>query len=123
MKLLCKISLLVGVGIILLSPIAFVMVFGEHWRFSGELARYILPNVCLSLIASPLSGMYIVSLQQKRYLAIQFGFFIANVFGFVIGVFVFEEVKFVLLTFSIFVALVSVVSIYFGRKIADGKIK
>lgn len=123
LKLLCKISLLVGVGIILLSPIAFVMVFGEHWRFSGELARYILPNVCLSLIASPLSGMYIVSLQQKRYLAIQFGFFIANVFGFVIGVFVFEEVKFVLLTFSIFVALVSVVSIYFGRKIADGKIK
>lgn len=123
LKLLCKISLSVGIGIIILSPIAFVIVFGEHWRLSGELARYILPSVCLSLIASPLSGIYIVSLQQKRYLAIQIGFFIANVLGFVFGVFIFDEVKFVLLTFSIFVALVSVVSIYLGRKIAVGEIK
>lgn len=92
-KLLCKLSILLSMGIIIFSPTAYSFVFGESWRFSGELARYVLPGVCLSLIASPLSSMYVVSMKQKKYLSIQAGIFCANLFGFLLGVILFTHLE------------------------------
>lgn len=120
LKLLSKISLLVFLGIIFFAPSAYVFVFGDSWRFSGELARYVLPGVCLSLIASPLSGMYIVAMQQKKYLTIQISFLCANLFGFLFGMIICDDVRLVLFTLSILTASVSVMSIYGGRKVAIG---
>lgn len=120
LKLLCKISLLVFLCIIFFAPSAYALVFGDSWRFSGELARYVLPGVCLSLIASPLSGIYIISMQQKKYLTIQVSSLCAKLLGFLFGIIMLKDIRLVLLMMSMLEASVSVMSIYRGRKLAIG---
>lgn len=60
---------LLGAGpalvLLLFAPFLFSLVFGESWRFSGELARLMAPLFLLNFIASPLSYVFFVAGRQK----------------------------------------------------------
>lgn len=115
--LLSKLSVVLGVGIVLFAPQAYAFVFGDIWAYSGILSQYMLLAVCLSLVASPLSSIYIVSYNQKKYLLIQILYLMSNFTGIVIGSVFFDNVELALLIASVEIAIVSMISIYKGRMI------
>ena len=117
MILLVKISLIVAFCVIFFAPQMYVFAFGEQWYYSGELSRYMILGVCLSLIASPLSSIYIVSYNQKMYLFMQIAYLISTFTGIIIGKIFFGSVEWSLLIVSIEVSITSIISIYRGRMI------
>ena len=48
------------------API-FAFVFGEEWRFSGEIASILAPWLCINFVASPLSTIPLVIGKQKAF--------------------------------------------------------
>lgn len=115
--ILIKISLAVAFCVILFAPQMYALIFGAQWYYSGELSRYMILGVCLSLIASPLSSIYIVSYNQKKYLLIQIAYLISNFIGIIVGKILFDSAEWSLFIVSIGVSITSVISIYRGRKI------
>lgn len=117
--LLSKTALALAMCIILFAPYAYALVFGDNWYYSGELSRYMILGVCLSIIASPLSNIYVVSYNQKIYLVIQMLYLLSNFTGIIIGKIFWDSVELSILVTSVEIAIVSIVSIYKGRCIVS----
>jgi len=52
--------------IFILSPRVFAFVFGEEWRYAGELAQILTPWLFLNFIASPISPLPLITNNQKK---------------------------------------------------------
>ena len=117
--LLSKIALTLAICIFLFAPYAYALVFGDSWYYSGELSRYMILGVCLSIIAEPLSNVYVVSYNQKKYLVIQMLYLLSNFTGIIIGKIVFDSVELSIFVASIEIVIVSIISIYKGRCIVS----
>lgn len=63
-------SFLIGLpifGAILIgAPTVFAFVFGEEWRYAGELGQIITPWLFLNFIASPISSLPLITNNQKK---------------------------------------------------------
>ena len=70
LTILVKIALLLFLSILFFAPFAYGFVFGSKWAFSGDLARWMSLGVVCSLVASPLSMMFVIAEKQKFYLQI-----------------------------------------------------
>ncbi len=60
------IGLPIFVLIFVLAPRVFAFVFGEEWRYAGELAQILTPWLFLNFIASPISSLPLITNNQKK---------------------------------------------------------
>lgn len=118
MYLLMKISFGIALIIFFLGPDLYSLVFGEEWRLSGELARYMLPMVCVSLVASPLSNIFVVAGRQDKYLIIQFLYFLVGIIAFVMGWLFSFSYEYTIILYSVVMCMVAISSLIYGRCLA-----
>lgn len=121
LKLLLKISIVVGVFIFLLAPFVFKIFFGPEWVKSGEYARYLILLFCGGVISSPLSNIFILARFQKLYLHIQTILLIINFMALFIGGFYFKDIYLTLFLLGVSKLIISIIVVYEGGKIACGK--
>lgn len=118
MQLLMKISVVIALITFFLGPDLYSLVFGEKWRLSGELARHMLPMVCVSLVASPLSNIYVVAGRQDKYLRVQLLYFLSGIITFSLGWYFSFSYVYTILLYSIVMCIVSIGSLVYGRCLA-----
>ncbi len=101
-------------------PVLLPVVLGEPWCIAGQYVRWLLPMTCMTLLASPLSNMYIIARKQKKYLWIQIMAFLVAIIG--IGGVGWRngEIEKALLFWGGLSMAVWAVSIYEGWQIAKG---
>jgi O-antigen/teichoic acid export membrane protein len=51
----------------------FAFVFGEEWRESGEIAKYLIPWFYVNLLVSPISHLPVLLNKQKSYFWVNIG--------------------------------------------------
>lgn len=120
LKILVKVSLFFSCVIFFFAPDIFSVIFGEQWRVSGEYAKILVLMFGFGIIASPLSNIYVIAQQQRIYTGIQGLYFLSALLSFMIGGYVFLNIVVTLVFLSISFALISVISIFYGKKIAEG---
>lgn len=114
----------VGICVIVffLSPIVIPLLLGGKWEDTVIYIQVMLPMSLLMLVSSPLSNIYIVSRQQKKYIYIQILDFVGSIIGMFFGGYSGFSVEITLLIWSIISAFVSVISIGLGKKISEGNV-
>ena len=121
LKLLIKVSLIIGFFIFILAPVGFKIFFGPEWVQSGEYARYLILLFCGGVISSPLSNIFILARFQKLYLYIQIALLMINLTVLFIGGFYFKDIYLILFLLGLSKMIISMVIIYKGGQIANGK--
>ena len=120
--LLClKISTVVCACAYLVAPTAFSLFFGGDWIVSGIYMRRMLPMMFLMFVAVPLVNMYIVARRQCAFLGIQAMYFLSSVIGLGIVGWSGGDMETALTAWSVLSAMVSGVSIYGGKRIAENQ--
>lgn len=62
---LAAVAVAFGLVMYAFSEPLFVLVFGEQWRFAGQMARWLLPMFVMAIVASPLTYLvYIVEREE-----------------------------------------------------------
>lgn len=101
-------------------PTIVPVLMGEKWIVAGYYVQLMLPMTFVTLIASPLSSMYIIARKQKTYLGIQ----TAKFWGSAISLYFVGRmgygIEMALLIWGLAVMIISGISIYGGKKIAEG---
>ena len=101
-------------------PTIVPLFLGRRWIVAGYYVQLMLPMTFVTLIASPLSSMYIIARKQKTYLGIQ----TAKFFGSAISLYFVGRmgygIEMALLIWGITVMIVSGIGVYGGKKIAEG---
>lgn len=101
-------------------PTIVPVLMGGEWNIAGHYVQLMLPMTFVTLIASPLSSMYIIARKQKTYLGIQ----TANFWGSAISLYFMGRIgagiEMALLIWGFAVMIVSGISIYGGKTIAKG---
>lgn len=67
---LVGISLLISLALFIFGPWAFSLAFGEEWRASGELARYLGIPTAVGLVWHPISAVFTSYLRLRTFLTI-----------------------------------------------------
>lgn len=119
-EFLLKCSAFMGVIIFFIAPDLFAGLLGENWRITGIYARNLLFMFCVNVVAVPLSSIYLIARKQHVYVYLQIGLFIASIFAFCIGRYMFSEVSGSLLILAFVMGIVNVIGIYYGKRIAEG---
>jgi O-antigen/teichoic acid export membrane protein len=70
MKHLAFIGIFPLVAIGLMAPTIFPFIFGNEWKYAGDIASWLVPWAILQLIASPVSMVMHVTGRQKSMLAL-----------------------------------------------------
>lgn len=86
-KHLFYIGLPFSILIIFFGPSLFLLVFGEQWKVSGEIAPYLAINFLFIFCTSPLSHVFIVSGYIKRGVFWQYLYLTLRLFVFLIAAF------------------------------------
>jgi O-antigen/teichoic acid export membrane protein len=60
MRMLAALSTAVALIVFFLAPTLFPMILGDKWALSGHIAIWLIPQVCLGLVASPLSYVFFI---------------------------------------------------------------
>ncbi|WP_166253979.1 lipopolysaccharide biosynthesis protein [Marinobacter salicampi] len=89
---LLKLSMPVAAVFMIVAPDLFSFVFGESWRLSGEVARWMTPWLVFQFIGSPLSAVYFVAEKEKMGLIFQVAMFSFRVVSVWVGYHYFEFV-------------------------------
>lgn len=118
--LLC-IAMMVLFSIIFAAPVLFEVVFGETWGLAGEYAQAMAPMVATGMIASPLSLIYITARLPGKYFTIQCMYLLFGAITLFIAKFLTNDIWYILLLYSLSSTIVSIINVYGGYKIADGK--
>lgn len=76
--------------LVLAAPSLFALLFGEEWRGSGEMARWLAPWLFVAFLASPLSRVFMITerLAELTLLQVLIGF--ARVLPILAGYYLFE---------------------------------
>ncbi len=69
--LMLGLSLLVGVVGYVAAPWAFTLVYGAEWAFCGQVARWILPMMCVRMVVSAVAQGFQIAGRQEIELALQ----------------------------------------------------
>lgn len=92
---------LCGLVLIFFMPGLFSYVLGEQWRISGQYAQIILPMVLLSFISNSLSGIIVITEKLRVAFWFQIYYFSVTLFSILLGYYLFNDMKFMLLMFAI----------------------
>lgn len=113
-------SAVVCISVYFVVPVVLPVVLGEKWTIAGQYVRWMLPMTFMTLVASPLSNMYIIARKQKKYLVIQIMALLIAVVG--IGGVGGRNggIGMALLVWGVLSVVVWSVSIYGGWRIAKG---
>jgi len=121
---LCSVySLIVCVCVYFISPIIIDEILGERWEETCHYMQWMLPMTFFTLISSPLSNMYTIAREQKKYMRVQICFLIGSVICFLTTGLGGSEIKNALLFLGIVFASVSCYSLYGGLKISRRDIR
>lgn len=101
-------------------PTLVPLFMGERWEIAGHYVQLMLPMTFATLIASTLSIMYIIARRQKTYLRIQGAFFLSVVLGIGVVGWIGYSIETALTIWGLLIMTVSGISIYGGKKIAEG---
>lgn len=105
---LLKLSLPAAMVFMLFAPEMFAWVFGEDWKLSGEIARWMVPWIVFQFISSPLSVVFFVLEKEKLGLYFQVVMFLFRFLAILIGYLYFE-----FMNALIFFAITSAVCYFF----------
>jgi len=103
-----------------LSPVIFVVIFGESWRIAGEYAQVLTPMYFLQFVISPLSQMYIIAEKQKLDLYWQIYLLVSVISSVFISYYLFKDAYISLIVFAIAYSVAYLVSIVFTYNFAKG---
>lgn len=76
LKRLFVLSILPCLGLFVLGPFLFAIIFGQKWAMSGEFVRILAPMLFFRFISSPLSSVIYIAEKQKWNLCIQISQFV-----------------------------------------------
>lgn len=96
---LLSLSLPAASVFMIFAPDLFGWIFGENWRSSGDVARWMVPWIIFQFISSPLSVVYFVLEREKIGLYFQFFMFLFRGISILVG-FVFFDFINTLIIFS-----------------------
>ncbi len=71
MSMLIPIAIIMAIGIYILGPMAFEIVFGKGWGIAGEYAKILVPMFAIRLVASTLTPAFTISNKQNIELMLQ----------------------------------------------------
>jgi O-antigen/teichoic acid export membrane protein len=63
-RLLATLALVGGAAVFFAAPLFFRIVFGAEWEVSGQMAIWLLPQICLGFVVAPLSYTYYIYAKQ-----------------------------------------------------------
>lgn len=101
-------------------PTLVPLFLGDRWKIAGHYVQLMLPMTFATLIASTLSIMYIIARRQKNYLRIQAANFLCTAIGVGVVGWLGFSIETALVTWGLLVMAVSGVSVYGGKRIAEG---
>lgn len=121
MQMMIKGSIVYALLIITLAPIAFSVILGEQWRSAGEYAQLLVLAGGSSLVYSSLCSIYLFAVRVREYLILQvFSLMLVTIILYLGGCLL--SVEYTLFIYSIGIALVNVIGMVIGKKIAKGEI-
>lgn len=94
-------ALPVAVFIFLVSPAAFVFVFGHEWKEAGEVARWVTPWLFLQFVVSPCTGIYPIIDRHDIALRFQTGLLLSGLTSALVGSIVFDSLLAIVIFMSI----------------------
>lgn len=97
---LVKLSFPAAAIFMLVAPDLFLIVFGEKWQISGEVARWMTPWLLLQFISSPISSVYFVLERERLGLCFQIVMFSLRAASVLVG-FVYFDFMGTLIIFSL----------------------
>ena len=124
-KNLFYIALPFSIMIILFGPSLFLLVFGEQWKVSGEIAPYLAIKFLFIFCTSPVSSVFSISGYIQRGAFWKYLYFIVNLFLFIFTAFAGLKFFQFLILFIIFEIALYVLYFYLIAKTVkqmDGKI-
>ncbi|TYZ29116.1 lipopolysaccharide biosynthesis protein [Selenomonas caprae] len=104
-----------------LSPVIIPILFGNQWEEAGRYIQVLLPMTALGLISSPLSNVYIIARQQKKYIYIQFLGFVSSAIGIGVSGYSGFDIEIALIAWGILSIGVGSISIYGGIVVSRGR--
>ena len=120
LKLCMGYAAIICIAAYVVIPAVFPVVLGKKWELAGQYAQLMLPMTFFTLIASPLSSMYIVARKQNIYLRIQIAFLLSVIMGIGVAGWMGSNVETALMLWGLLMIIVSSISVYGGGKIARG---
>lgn len=85
-RILIDIACPILVGLFLVSPPLFAVLFGDDWGQAGDIARWLAVGVLFQFVASPLSLLFIVLERQGAEILLQAALLISRVLAIWIGI-------------------------------------
>lgn len=82
------------------APEIFAFVFGKDWYVAGEYIQILTPMFYMQFITSPLSNMFMIANKQNYDLMMQVVLSASVLIGLILGYFMYNDVKNVLIIFS-----------------------
>lgn len=96
------------------------LLMGEKWNVAGYYVQLMLPMTFVTLVSTPLSNMYVIARRQKTYLGIQTAKFLGSAISLYFVGWIGYGIEMALLIWGLAVMIISGISIYGGKKIAEG---
>jgi O-antigen/teichoic acid export membrane protein len=101
-------------------PDLFALIFGEEWRESGRLMRYLIPMYFLRFIVSPLTTVYSIARKQKLFFYKTIITSIFVIVSLVLGI-ILENIKVLIILYSLSMFLGYMIDALLTFKISKGK--
>lgn len=117
LKTLILVSALPFALIAILAPDVFVYVFGEGWADAGRMTSWLCLSAFLNFIFSPLSQIFVVTRRLDISQYYHIGILLLRCFGFFIS-YLFFSTENVIIIYSIFECIGSVIGIYILVKLS-----
>ena len=109
---LAGVSLLVFSLLFIVAPWVFSFVLGEQWKEAGVYARVLSPMLAISFVSEVGTAMFFIAEKMKDLMKWQITYFSCSLFSLWLGVYVFNDIKMVLLCFVCGRSLVYLISIF-----------
>ena len=106
------VSLLVFSLLFIVAPWVFSFVLGEQWKEAGVYARVLSPMLAISFVSEVGTAMFFIAEKMKDLMKWQITYFSCSLFSLWLGVYVFNDIKMVLLCFVCGRSLVYLISIF-----------
>ena len=113
---LIALSVLPFIGLVLLGPTIFAIVFGAQWRVAGEYAQIMSAMFFFRFVSSPLSSMFIIAEKQKWDLLIQAVTFVTIVLALRAVVSTTDSPKTAVVVYSVVYSLKYIVELYLSYR-------
>lgn len=120
-KSLFLLSIIPFIIFFLTAPDLFAFIFGIKWRIAGEYAKILAIMYLFKFISSPLSYIYYISGNQKEDFLLHIYLGISTFLSLILGYYIFENIKYVLILFSVNYSSIYLFYLYRSYIFSKGK--